>query len=496
MTGCANLSAPNLAHGRTPTPENAGLPPHYSARLGPEWGRVWYGNCSNLQYLPGAGYRTYQERMVPDVITSQFSIRDIKNLLRRRRNLVRLSFSLIFIISTIGAFILPRRYESSITILVQRDETLNPLISYEMAVAMTSEDRLRTFNEIIYSRPSMESLIDTIGLRAQIRSTAQEEDLIRDLRKNVKTERKGDSFSLNYTDVFPVRAQLAVSALSSYFITTRLQVERQRDEQTVEFFENKLEELRLKYEVNQKQMVSLLRERIQELPKENHTLYTQMEDIDKHIGEIDARVQAYQRDLALLRSFPGAFQTELGKQALDELQRADIPFSGELRTLYFKYDELSRKYTSKYTEVAKLQAQLLDLLDRMRKGVETEIAKGQNDRWDLAKRRGESISDLKQASVAQRVDGDQESSFGIYQKLYDEMKVKLEQARTARDLGKRAADQFIIIDPPQVPAEPSKPNRPMIVGAGLGVGLLMGLLSAGAAQLPGKRVKGAEEGQG
>ena len=434
-----------------------------------------------------------QEQMRSNVITSQFSIRDMKNLLRRRRKLVKLSFGLIFIISSIGAFVLPRRFESSITILVQRDETLNPLISYEMAVAMTSEDRLRTFNEIIYSRPSMESLIDTIGLRPQIRSTAQEEDLIRDLRKNVKTERKGDSFSLTYTDVFPQRARLAVSALSNYFITTRLQVERQRDEQTVEFFEKKLEELRLKYEQNQKQMVSLLRERIQELPKENRTLYTQMEDIDKQIGEIDGRVQGYQHDLALLRSFPGAFQSEEGKQALDELQRSDIPFSGELRTLYSKYDELSRKYTSKYPEVEKLQAQLLDLLERMRKGVETEMAKQQNDRWDLAKRRGQSISDLKQASVAQRVDGDQESNFGIYQKLYDEMKVKLEQARTARDLGKNAADQFIIIDPPQVPVEPSKPNRTMIVGAGIGFGLLMGLLSAVAAELLDTRIRGPKD---
>ncbi len=65
-----------------------------------------------------------------------------------------------------GSFLLRSKYESSTTILVQHDESLNPLISYAEAMSMASEDRLRTFSEIIYSRTTIQKLIDSLGIGA------------------------------------------------------------------------------------------------------------------------------------------------------------------------------------------------------------------------------------------------------------------------------------------------------------------------------------------
>jgi hypothetical protein len=60
------------------------------------------------------------------------------------------------------------KYTSSTSILVQKEETLNPLVLYEMAVTIASEDRLKSFNEIIYSRSTMEMLIDSLELDEEI----------------------------------------------------------------------------------------------------------------------------------------------------------------------------------------------------------------------------------------------------------------------------------------------------------------------------------------
>ncbi|HEV8539346.1 MAG TPA: GNVR domain-containing protein, partial [Bacteroidota bacterium] len=208
----------------------------------------------------------------------------------------------------------------------------------------------------------------------------------------------------------------------------------------------------------------------------------------RQIGEIDAKLRTYQREVAVLRSFPEAFRSEAGKQALFDISRSELPFSSELHALLTKYDEFAQRYTTKYPDVAKLETQILDLLERMRKGVDSEISKQQSQRWTLEKRRTQNIDDIKRSSISQRVDQDKESNYGIYQKLYDEMKIKLEQARTTRDLGKRAADQFIIIDPARLPIEPSKPNRALIMLGGLGLGLLMGILSAATAEMLDSRV--------
>jgi uncharacterized protein involved in exopolysaccharide biosynthesis len=105
------------------------------------------------------------------------------------------------------------------------------------------------------------------------------------------------------------------------------------------------------------------------------------------------------------------------------------------------------------------------------------MVKQQNERWEVERRRTETVDRIKQMNISARTDQDKESNYGIYRNLYDEMKVKLEQARTNRDLGSNSANQFIIIDPPVVPTEPSKPNRPMIIGGGFGAGVILGLLA-------------------
>src|SRR5205085_2908021 len=106
-----------------------------------------------------------------------------------------------------------------------------------------------------------------------------------------------------------------------------------------------------------------------------------MDEIDKQMADIDAKLKMYQRELIVLRSFPGAFQTPAGKQALYDLQLTELPFTSELRELLGKYGELSHRYTSKYPDVVKLEAQILDLLERMRKGVESDFSKQQAQSW-------------------------------------------------------------------------------------------------------------------
>jgi uncharacterized protein involved in exopolysaccharide biosynthesis len=347
-----------------------------------------------------------------------------------------------------------------------------------MAVTMASEDRLRTFNEIIYSRTTIQRLIDSIGLAKKETAEKDRQSLIDAVQKNITIERRGsDSFRISYLDTDPTRAQHAASSLSTLFIETILHVEGQRNEQAVEFFEKKLEDLHQKFEFSQKEVVSQLQQHVNTAPAENRAVYTQLETAEKEINDVDTRVKIYQQSLLVLRTFPDALHTETGKQSLYDLQRSDLPYIQDLRLLLGRYDDFLRRYTPKYPEVVKLEQQILDLIERMRNGVESELAKQQPLRLDLERRRAQLVDNIRQSSVSARVDEDKESDYGIYRKLYDEMKVKLEQAKTSRDLGSKGANQFIIIDPALIPTAPSKPNRFSIMLSGLALGLFIGFLS-------------------
>jgi uncharacterized protein involved in exopolysaccharide biosynthesis len=394
----------------------------------------------------------------------------------------------------LGAFMLPRKYESSTTILVQRDEVLNPLVNYNMAVSLASEDRLRTFNEIVFSDPAANALIDTLQLGTNIKTEAGKEDLVKRVKKNIETERPGSAtFRISFIDTDPTRAQRGALLLANYFIREILRVENQRNELAVQFFEKKLNEFQDKFESKQKEMVTLLRSRVQEMPVENQTLLGNVEAIDKQILEIDQRQKEYKRALEMLGQFSGTLSTEADLQMLFDLQRMDLPHNAELHPLVAKYQELSKRYTSKYPEVQKLSTQITDLLGLMKNGIEEETAKQLRARSELEQRRVRIVDNLKQTTAAQQVDKDTKSNFDIMRNLYDEMQVKLEQARTTRDLGKTGNEQFVILDPPLVPIEPAKPNRTLIIAGGAGVGLLLGIFSAALSELLDPAIRAARD---
>jgi uncharacterized protein involved in exopolysaccharide biosynthesis len=93
------------------------------------------------------------------------------------------------------------------------------------------------------------------------------------------------------------------------------------------------------------------------------------------------------------------------------------------------------------------------------------------------------------AEVNKNQNEDVRSTYDVYNKLYNDMKVKLEQARTTRDLGEKGAEQYIVIDPPDLPVNPSKPNKFLLIFGGIAIGLFVGFLSAGFMELFDTRIR-------
>jgi uncharacterized protein involved in exopolysaccharide biosynthesis len=179
----------------------------------------------------------------------------------------------------------------------------------------------------------------------------------------------------------------------------------------------------------------------------------------------------------LLRSSPNDFRREDGKQPLFELERSELPYASELRTLVLQYDELTRRYKGEYPDVVRIEGQIVDLLRRMRIAAASELTRLNDQLSGFERRRASLIEELKKSSVSQQESQEKESSYDVKRRLYDDMKMKLEQARLAQEVGERGANQFVILDPPLVPLAPTKPNRMLIILAGFGLGLFLGILT-------------------
>ena len=414
--------------------------------------------------------------------TSQITLHEILSLVQRRKKLLIIPCIIVTLISVGGAIFLPSRYESYTTLLVQREEVLNPFMSIEAAMHGADEDKLRTFNEIIYSRLTIKALLDSLNESPAVRTLEDDQDLIVLTQGKIRTERRGsDAYRITFTDTDPAIAQRAAASLADLFIETLRQIENQKNEFAVAFYDKKLNEIRQKFEEIQKKVVSDLQAHAQNTPVENTVRYTQMIETERRLGELDTRILSYEQQLSILRSNPDLLHAEGGKKLLYELQDASVPFAANLRELLSKHADYSRKYTPKYPEMLKLESDIADLLQHMRLAIESELPRLHASRLELDKLLSKIVGELKQSTVDQRVSGDTE--YDIYKKLYDELTVKLEQAQAARDLGMKGAAHFLIIDPAMRPDRPSKPNRPLIVAGGFASGVLLGLLCMVLAEL-------------
>ncbi len=416
--------------------------------------------------------------------TAQFSMQMVRGVLRRRRLWLITPIVLVTIICAVGAYLLPRKYESSITIWVQRDEILNPLVSFTMAVQLASEDRLRTFNEIVYARQTIEALLDSLGMRQSVETQAAFDELIDRTKASIRTDRSGsDSFTMMYVDTDPVRAKTAVTTLATMFIQTRLRAEFQRNEYTVQFFENKLNEYEGKYGETQASVVSLLRQRAKEMPGGSSSFSLRFDVANDKIRETTEKIRDREHSLRIAAMFPEAFRTERGRASMSELLTSDVPNLAELRSLNSAYDSVTVRYTARHPEVGKLEGQLMEMLGRTQVMLKSELALLTGRLTDLQKSRADLVQAMTQSSISQTVDKETESNYSFYESLYNDMRVKLEQARIARELGRNAQNAFIIIDPARVPTKPTKPNRSLIIMGGFLAGIFLGIISAGAAEL-------------
>ncbi len=419
----------------------------------------------------------------------QFTIDEIMAVLRRREQFFLYPFIFIRIVCILGAFILPQKYKSSITISVQKDAVLNPLVSYTMAVTAASDDRLRDFNEIVRSRPTILSLIDSLGMNKMARTKEQKEEIIKEVKDNIETDLRGsDLFIINFYDPVPGRAQNGARILSGLFIKKRLEVNNKENELAVEFFENKLKDLADKFGQSQQQYIETVRSSV--LPGgDNYGLSARIGELESQVGTIEAKISSYQSALKILRSTTPNFENSNTITNYYKVVFLNVPDADELRSLLSKYEDLSKRYTSNFPDVTALQSKISDLTGRMKHTIESELTRLQNQVWDLQKQNSNVIGTIRSAEISKNQNEDIRSTYEVYNKLYNDMKIKLEQARTNRDLGEKGVQQYIVIDPPQYPIHPAKPNKLLLIGGGIGLGLFIGFLAAGFMELFDTRIR-------
>jgi protein tyrosine kinase modulator len=442
---------------------------------------------------------------------------EIKGIVRRRR----WQFLSLFFLGWAGvwgaSWLIPSTYRSGTLILVEE-----PSVPEKYVVSNVDTDiqqQLDSITQQILSRTRLLRVIDTLGLYKADRKHKSPDDLVEKMRKDIEIElsrgddRKLSAFYIYYASRDPKMAQATTAELANLFITENLEQRQQRSENTTSFLEDQLEQARGKLAAQEAKMRVFKDQHLGELP-------TQMQSNLQILTGLQNQVQANEDSLnhskeqtTYLESLINQYRTaergskpgETGSAELTEIDR-------ELDQLKAQLADLTSHYTDKHPDVRKTREQIARTEGRRQRivaemknsannsnpntapldPIETKNApllelesQLQANRVEIANRQSE-IKD-EQAKISQyqarlNMAPVMEQQFADITRDYDQSKADYEsllakknQSAMSTDLEKtQQAEHFRMLDPPDLPVKPYKPNRLHLCALGLAMGLVLG----------------------
>ncbi|MGO9863425.1 MAG: XrtA system polysaccharide chain length determinant [Terriglobales bacterium] len=444
---------------------------------------------------------------------------EIKGIVRRRRWQFLVPFFCGWALVWGASWLIPSTYRSGTLILVEQ-----PSVPEKYVVSNIDSDiqhQLDSITQQILSRTRLIRIIDSLGLYAQERKHASPDDLVAKMTQDIDIElsrgddRKLSAFNIYYASRDPKMAQAATAELANLFITENLEQRQERSENTTKFLEDQLDQARAKLAAQEAKLRVFKDQHLGELPNQTQSNLQILAGLQNQVqANQDSLNRAKQQNTyleSLLNQYraveSGAKPGEVGGPAgLAEIDK-------ELDQLKAQLADLTSHYTDKHPDVRKTKEQIART-EQMRERIVADVnSRAANpspepaavpasldpksaptlelesqlkaNRLEIANREAE-IKDeqsrinqyqarLNMAPVMEQQFADITRDYDQSKADYESLLAKKNQSEMSTDLEKtQQGEHFRMLDPPNLPVRPYKPNRLQLCGAGLALGLVLG----------------------
>ena len=424
------------------------------------------------------------------------------DLVFRERHKVLAVSLVVLSLFTWGSFFIPKVYEASSTVLIEKSSIIEPLV-LGPGVSKGNEDRLSNLKNNITSRSILEKVIKKLGLDTGVSS--QNEQLIASLRKDLTITVQGarqkgpDLFTVSYQGGDRLRARDVVNTVVREYINETLGFRKSDASGAYEFIQGQLMEYKTKLEESDKSIREFRERNPNMVPQSESSLAGRIEHYQT------ARIEAEIKLKELIRKRENLRKQLSGEKELTvAMVTSEGSPQGRLNYLNNQLVVLMTKYTDNYPEVIKVKNEIEELKRQIEQAKTTPVHGGgaetstinpiyQQLREELARTDAEAESVRARVDEIARQQNEGERIFGrmpkeqeewtklqrdrnVYQKIYDELLQKLETARVSREL--ESADDngaFKILDMAIAPALPVRPNRVQMILLGIVMGAAAGI---------------------
>lgn len=404
--------------------------------------------------------------------------------------------------------LMPNKYITYARVYVETESILRPLLK-DITVQSDVMSTVLVMKNLLLNQPNLKKLIADTSLSRRVKSESDMRSMISHLKGSiiVEDDRSGPNlYKIAYRDTDPKLAEEVVSSLLNGFVgsirtggeVNTSTAQRFLDEQIVEYearlekAEQTLKEFKLKHIGVMPQDGADFYQRLQLAMREKSAVELQLREAEKRLGELE-------RQVAGEEPIFGLSNREIETNETRALDARITRLHSDLDNLLLQYTEQHPDVLHARNTIAELERQKRSLQKNLSGHVNTviadenpvyqrlRIALGEVEAEVAGLRVRYSEHDARVKFLQERVEliPEVEAELVKLNRDYNVVKVHYETLLSRREAAKLSGDiestadnlKFRIIDPPQIPYEPSWPNRAlfftaiMIFGLGAGVGV-------------------------
>ena len=435
-----------------------------------------------------------------------------------------------------ASWVLPPRYQSSTLILVEHPtmprDYVKPNVNDDL------QERMQSITQQILSRTRLLHIIEQLNLYTDQHSQTSSDLEVGRMRKDIDIELVRDAgyqitaFNVSYSSGDPHLAQRVTSELTNLFINENLEVRQQQSEDTTKFLESQLETARKTLSDQEDKIRQFKAQHPGELPAQVGSNLQILAGLQSQLQTEEDALNAAKQQRVYLETLVNQYRSLQGSPKTAGSAPVGLPaVNAELEKLRAQLADLSSHYTDRHPDVRKLRQQIAEtektrdqiIADLKAKDSGTADPNAvtptadlpemrdpsspmaqlqgqlQSNRVEIASRE-RAVADLKtkvtdyQARLNQEPVREQQLSdltrgYEQTKANYDELLKKKNESAMATSMELlQQGERFRIIDPPSLPVKPEFPNRLKFCGIGLGFGLALGVVVAGAFEMLDDRI--------
>ena len=444
------------------------------------------------------------------MLREDITANDVIGILRRRFLLI----SLLALFGGASGFILshvlPKRYTSKTLVLVQQP-AVAPVAS---PVSDNTNQRLAAMQQQILSRSRLEPVIRDLNLYENDIDRVPMEELVDRLRKAIEispvapmAETRAQNlpgFTISVAYSSPNVAQQICAKITSMFLAENQEMSQSEVQENTDFLSKEVEETKAKLDEQDARLAEFQRKYLGSLPEQSAMNLNMLTGLNSQLEAATQGLNRAQQDKSFSES---VLAQQLATWQASQSGQNPETFEDQLAALQTQLLTLQSKYTDDHPDVIKAKNDIATLkqkiaeAEQQRKSLPpdkpvksitepTQILqlRAQIHQYDqVIKERTQQQEDIQkqinlyQARVQASPAVEQEYKLltrdhQVVLDAYNDMVKKRDQSEVGQRLVEsQKGEQFLILDPANLPDSPSFPKLPLFAGGGFGTGLALGL---------------------